>query len=368
MLTLDTDPPKNIAPMRHSFLFVDDEDYVLRSFERDFDFDADLTLVKSPKEAFQKLAKKTYSVIISDLRMPGTSGITFLEQVKKKYPNTVRILITGKGDFDSAVEAINKVDLFSFIEKPWNSTVLNEIFTKAIEHLNILLENKRLTSEYSSKCSQLGFLTVNLEDEVQKRTTSMLLGMVNALDLRDTETHWHSKRVALFSHHLAIHLNLPENMLLEIERGALLHDVGKIGVSDTILLKPAKLTDEEWQEMRRHAEYGYRILEHIEFLGDARKLVWQHHERFDGKGYPRGLKGSDIYVGARIFAIIDTYDAITSDRPYRKARSHEVACEEIEKMSGTQFDPEIVDVWKRIPKYEILKLREDTLKPDAGLR
>ena len=119
--------------------------------------------------------------------------------------------------------------------------------------------------------------------------------------------------------------------------------------------------------MRRHAEFGYRILENVSFLGDARILVWQHHERWDGAGYPHGLKGKDICVGARIFAVIDTYDAITSDRPYRKAQPHGAACEEISKMVGTQFDPDIVAAWNAIPEHEILHLREQAFRPTAGL-
>ena len=305
--------------------------------------------------------------MISDLRMPGTDGIAFLEKVKKRSPSSVRILISGRADFDSTVDAVNRVELFSFISKPWDFAGLRETLSRAVEHAQMSMENAQLTHNLNQMCSRLGFLTTNLEKEVQARTTSMLLGMVNALDLRDTETHWHSRRVALFCHRLGAELGLEGNVLLEIERGALLHDVGKIGVSDTILLKPGKLTDEEWVEMRRHAEYGYRILENVEFLGDARLLVWQHHERWDGGGYPRGLTGEDIYIGARIFAVIDTYDAMTSDRPYRKALPHQVAREEIDKWCGKQFDPAVVEAWNRISEKELLELRELAFSPTGGL-
>jgi len=266
-----------------------------------------------------------------------------------------------------AIQVINRVGLFNFVAKPWEPYELRDIIRRAMEHHAISVENRRLNMLLSSKCTELGQLAHGLENEVHNRTTSLLLGLVNALDLRDTETQWHSRRVALYSRRLAEELGIHGDDMLAIERGALLHDVGKIGVSDTILLKPGKLTEEEWEEMRRHSEYGYRILEGIDFLGDARLLVWQHHERWDGNGYPQKLKGKESYVGARIFAIIDTYDAMTSDRPYHKALPFEVACEEIDKMSGTQFDPEIVAAWKRIPPNEIHSLRESVSNPNAGI-
>jgi putative nucleotidyltransferase with HDIG domain len=353
---------------KRSLLCVDDDKTILNAFERDLmGINIKLSLAHSAEEGLRKLEKEQFALVLTDLRMPGTDGITFLQKVAKKSPDTVRMLISGRADFSSAVDAINKAGLFSFIAKPWNTETLKETIESALAHYDILKENKRLTSALSEKCAELGFLTINLEKEVQARTTSMLLGMVNALDLRDTETHWHSKRVALYSHKLAEKLAISDKEMLDIERGALLHDVGKIGVSDTILLKPGKLTPQEWQEMRRHADYGYQIIKNIDFLGNARKLVWQHHERWDGKGYPKGLAGKDIYIGARIFAIIDTYDAITSDRPYRKAQSHQVACAEIEKMAGTQFDPEIVKIWAQIPEHELSELRDLAFTPTAGL-
>jgi HD-GYP domain-containing protein (c-di-GMP phosphodiesterase class II) len=153
-----------------------------------------------------------------------------------------------------------------------------------------------------------------------------------------------------------------------VERGALLHDIGKIGVSDTILLKPGKLTDEEWVEMRKHSMHGHEILRGIEFLGNARLVVRSHHERFDGKGYPDGLAGARIPIGARIFAVIDTYDAMTSDRPYRKALPASVAREEIVKQSGTQFDPACADAFLGIPQPELDALREEVASREtAGL-
>lgn len=353
---------------KHHILFVDDDPAVLASFKREFrDFDAELSVAETAEQGLRKVEEQQYSLVISDLKLPGADGIKLLQSVSRRFPDTVRILISGQADFDSAVKAINQTGLFGFVTKPWSSASLRDTVHRALEHYDMTLENKKLTAALSVKCTELGIMTISLEKEVQARTTSMLLGMVNALDLRDTETHWHSRRVALFARRLAEELALDEAQILEVERGSLLHDVGKIGVSDTILLKPGKLTPEEWVEMKRHAEYGYQILKHVEFLSDARNLVWQHHERWDGGGYPRGLKQKEIYVGARIFSIIDTYDAMTSDRPYRKALSHDIACKEIRDMAGTQFDPEIVEAWEKIPESDLVRLRELTFSPAYGL-
>jgi HD-GYP domain-containing protein (c-di-GMP phosphodiesterase class II) len=156
---------------------------------------------------------------------------------------------------------------------------------------------------------------------------------------------------------IARELGVPARDLVDIDRGSLLHDIGKIGVSDNILLKPAKLTEEEWVEIRKHPGIGYHILKGIDFLKEAARLVLQHHEKFDGTGYPQGLAGKDILLGARIFAVVDTFDAMTSDRPYRKALSYQIARDEIIRFSGRQFDPGIVQVFLSIPEEKWLEIR-----------
>ncbi|MDJ0762036.1 MAG: response regulator [Myxococcota bacterium] len=356
--------PKNLR----NILFVDDEPLILRAFARDLNKSAvDVTLARTAAEALELLKRQSFSVVLSDFQMPGMDGIALLEEVRRIDPDAVRVLVSGKADVKMAIQVINRVGLFNFISKPWDPYEIRDVVRRAVEHYAIAIENRRLSTMLSAKCAELSYLARGLESEVQDRTTSLLLGLVNALDLRDTETQWHSRRVALYSHRLAEQLGLTGETLLTIERGALLHDVGKIGVSDTILLKPGKLTEEEWIEMKRHAEYGYRILEGIDFLGDARLLVWQHHERWDGNGYPNQLKGEESYIGARIFAVIDAYDAMTSDRPYRKALDHDVACKEIQNGRGTQFDPKIVEAWEEIPTDEIIALRDSVADPKAGL-
>lgn len=187
----------------------------------------------------------------------------------------------------------------------------------------------------------------DMSDELRDAYTGTLESLVTALDVRDQETRGHSVRVAHHSVDIAQMLGIKDDEeLLTFYRGALMHDVGKIGVPDAILLKPAKLTEEEWEFMRRHPALGYRILAQVPYLRPAAKIVLAHHERWDGDGYPRKLKGEDIPLGARIFAICDTYDAIISDRPYRKGQSPDAALTEILRCAGTQFDPKVVEAFE----------------------
>jgi HD-GYP domain-containing protein (c-di-GMP phosphodiesterase class II) len=182
--------------------------------------------------------------------------------------------------------------------------------------------------------------------------------MVAVLDYRDTETQWHSRRVSRFTRRIAEELGVSdERELRTIEMGSLLHDIGKIGVRDAVLLKPGPLDQEEWVEMREHPRLGWALLQRIEFLREASEIVLQHQERFDGSGYPAGLKGESIVLGARLFAVADTYDAITSDRPYRRAQPHAAAVTEIQRVSGTQLDPRVVRAFCAVPESEWVSIR-----------
>lgn len=187
---------------------------------------------------------------------------------------------------------------------------------------------------------------MNRETDVLERADAAFAeALVEALDIREHETGEHSKRVACHTLVLARRLIADTDQLRQIYWGALLHDVGKIGVSDVVLLKQDALNEDEWMEMRTHPEKGYRIVSQIPGMEQAAEIVFSHEERFDGSGYPRGLRGEQICLGARLFAVIDTLDAITSDRPYRKAGSFEQARDEITSMSGIQFDPQAVQAF-----------------------
>jgi putative nucleotidyltransferase with HDIG domain len=194
-------------------------------------------------------------------------------------------------------------------------------------------------------------------DRIELAYSHTLEALISALDAREHETLRHSKRVSEYTLLLARNLGIPKSELVDIARGSLLHDIGKIGISDNILLKPSKLNPEEWVEIRKHPDIGSAILKRIDFLEGAAELVLQHHERFDGTGYPRGLKGDDILLGARVFALVDTFDAMTSDRPYRKALSYEAAREEIARCSGKQFDPRLADCFLEVEEAVWLEIK-----------
>jgi putative nucleotidyltransferase with HDIG domain len=185
-----------------------------------------------------------------------------------------------------------------------------------------------------------------------------LLGLVSALDLRERNTRLHSQRVREYTELIADRFGVDKKAKREIGFGALLHDVGKIAVPDQILLKPDKLTDDEWKEMRKHPDAGYRIVKRIGFLKEAAEVVHAHHERYDGKGYPRGLKGDEIPLGARLFMVADVYDALTSVRPYRSPMMYEEAAAEIKRQSGSHFDPAIVDTFIAIAPEQLQEISE----------
>jgi HD-GYP domain-containing protein (c-di-GMP phosphodiesterase class II) len=197
----------------------------------------------------------------------------------------------------------------------------------------------------------------SLEDAY--RTT--LKALAAALETRDHETHGHSQRVVSFSLRLGYELGLDKEQLKSLEFGSLLHDIGKIGVPDAILRKPAALDEDEWIKMRQHPLHGQQILRGIEFLDGAARVVAQHHEKWDGSGYPLGLRGEDIDLNARIFAVADAFDALTSDRVYRTARPYEAAAEELDRCAGQHFDPKVVEVFHRVSKEEWEALRRHPL-------
>jgi len=230
---------------------------------------------------------------------------------------------------------------------------------KALEKRRLVLENREYQRDLESKVAERTVELVlkrreieELYEKLQISYETTLEALAAALDTRDTETQGHSMRVSEYTTVIARRMGVKDPELTEIRRGALLHDVGKIGIPDAVLRKPGKLTSEEWEEMRRHPEIGYRILSGIKFLEPSLPIVIAHQERFDGSGYPRGLKREEIPLGARIFAVVDTLDAMTSDRPYRKALRYEDAREEIIRNSGLQFDPRVVEVFLSIPPEE----------------
>ena len=331
-------------------LIVDDEHYirgVLTKLLSSEGFQSDTA--EDVQEAMQKLAENEYEMVLTDVTMPGLDGFQLLQHVSNHYPEIAVMMITGVSDINLAVRALSN-GAYDYVTKPFNLLELKSKIDNALHRRRLVCENRQYQFHLERRVEDQTAELRKVLGTISHAYSHTLEALINALDARERETQRHSKRVSEYTMLLARQLNIPAAEFIEVERGALLHDIGKIGISDAILLKPAKLTEEEWVEVRKHPEIGFQILRGIDFLNEAARMVLQHQERFDGTGYPQRLAGKEILLGARIFAVVDTFDAMTSDRPYRKALGYQTAREEIIRCSGTQFDPEIVECFLEVPE------------------
>jgi response regulator RpfG family c-di-GMP phosphodiesterase len=341
-------------------MFVDDEINICRAMERTLGRQRTLALetFTSPTEALKRIGENAFDVVISDLRMPEMDGIEFLTNVRRTRPETRRLLVSGFADFETAQTAINTVGVDRLLTKPWNNEDLIRAVQASAEHVTLLRDNARIQQELRDTADELARINRSLDEELDIRTTNLFEGLIAALDMRDSETKWHSRRVGLYARRLATEMGITGKELDDIERGSILHDIGKIGVRDFVLQKPGPLDESEWVEMKRHPAFGFEILKDMMFLEGARLIPLHHQERWDGSGYPSGLDGEQISIGARIFSVVDTLDAITSNRPYRKAREYAVARAEIERCNETQFDPKVVAAFLRVPPGDWSDIRK----------
>ena len=350
--------------MNH-ILFVDDDPLLTRAFRRMFQAPAFHVETAADGPAALALAEAhPPDVILADYQMPLMNGAELLGKVRKRWPDVVRMLVTGHSDFRAAVDAVNQGEVFRILRKPWDDQEMRFSVKLALEMRQLARDRDSLARAIAEKSvaeqkahDELVTLNENLEAIVHRRTRDMLDALSGALDVRDNETELHSRRVSAYAHRLAVELELPGDECRVVEQGALLHDIGKIAVPDAVLLKPGALDDEEWAVMRRHPMVGADLLASADWLSGVREIVAQHQERWDGQGYPLGLSGDAICVGARIFAVVDTYDAVTSDRPYRQGRPYQAARDEIERVAGTQLDPAVVEAWLRVPEQVWVQIR-----------
>jgi response regulator RpfG family c-di-GMP phosphodiesterase len=341
-------------------LIVDDDEFVLRALSRALQAAGfDTRCYASAEAALEAVERDAPRVVISDYMMPEMDGIAFLKQARERAPNAARILCTAAEDFRIALQAVNSGEVYRIVAKPWHQHELVGTVTQAAESSRLRSENERLTAEVQRQNERLRELNVGLEEMVRARSQALLEGLISALDYRDAETQWHSRRVSLYARRLAQALAVVDPELTSIEHGALLHDIGKIGIADRVLLKPGPLAPQEWVEMKKHPELGWALLQRVDYLKPAASIVLQHQEKWDGSGYPAGLAGDEIVLGARIFGIVDTLDAITSDRPYRKARPFSDARAEIVRCAGTQFDPRCVEAFLDVSQDEWERIRVD---------
>jgi len=299
-----------------------------------------------------------FELLLSDLMMPDLDGIGLLELTKEKYPDMPVVMVTAVHDISVALKAIRD-GAYDYLLKPFEREQLLATVSRALENRRLKLENRtyqtNLESLVEARTDQLQAAMASLERSYD--ITLEALG--DALDLKDAETEGHSKRVTAFTIAIARAMGLPREQIAMIARGAFLHDIGKMAIPDNILRKPGKLDTNEMDLMREHCYHGYQMIKKIPFLSEVSEIVYSHQEKFDGTGYPRGLKGKEIPLGARIFSIADTLDAMTSDRPYRPKQSLHAARVEIEKYSGRQFDPDVVKVFLEMPDKIWEDLRKD---------
>jgi putative nucleotidyltransferase with HDIG domain len=329
--------------------------------------------VTSGEEAILALqSEDSYALLLSDLVMEGMNGLSLLEKVRRLHPQIPVVMVTAIHDISVALDAIRR-GAYDYLLKPFEREQLLASVRRALENRRLKLENlayqNKLEALVSARTELLQRAMAELERamaELERSYDITLEALGDALDLKDAETEGHSKRVTAFTMAIARAMDLPHDEIRVIARGAFLHDVGKMAIPDAILRKPGRLTPEEQMLMREHAFLGYQMLRRIPFLREAANIVYSHQERFDGTGYPRGLRGDQIPLGARIFAVADTFDAITSDRPYRAAQSISAARREIEKHAGRQFDPKVVDTFISISDELWQNLRDEIDAPSSS--
>lgn len=321
----------------------------------------DTAMAGGAEEAFDRLRHDPpYDLVLSDVMMPGTDGLSLLDRIGADFPALPVVMFTAVHDIHVATNAFRR-GAIDYLLKPFERFQLLNVVARAVEHGRMRQQHWTYQQNLEDVVTaRTGKLRATMQD-LERSYDITLEAMGGALDLRDAETEGHCKRVTAYTLELARKVGLNVEELRILARGALLHDIGKISTPDCVLLKPGKLDPREIQIMRQHCERGYEMVRRIPFLRDASELVYSHQERFNGCGYPRGLKGEEIPLGARIFAIADALDAMTSDRPYRQGRSMLEAREEIVRCSGEQFDPDLVQTFLQVPPERWLELRAEAM-------
>jgi response regulator RpfG family c-di-GMP phosphodiesterase len=287
--------------------------------------------------AVDRLRTMERGMVLTDTELPGGSGMELLAAARERHPDLGVLMLSRSRDAEAAVHAIQEGAL-DYVVKPASADELQRRIISSVERQRLLLQHR----DYQRSLEQC---VVQRTRELQQTYEQVLNSLGEAVAARHCETQSHTQRVTELSLRLARALGLRGPALTGLEWGAALHDVGKIGIPDSILLKPASLTSEEWETMKRHCEIGHQMLRGFEFLRDALAVVLHHHEHYDGSGYPFGLHGETIPFSARIFAVVDAYDAMTSDRPYRSSLDPSEARHELARCAARQFDPGVVDAF-----------------------
>jgi putative nucleotidyltransferase with HDIG domain len=340
-------------------LVVDDEAHVRSMIAATLERQGyDIVLASGGREAIDSLDSDSFELILTDIVMQDGNGLALLERIHEQSPNLPVIMVTAIHDISVAIDSMRR-GAYDYLLKPFEREHLVATVQRALDHRQALQESHSYQQNLEQVVRARTEMLRQAMEDLEHSYDVTLEALGDALDLKDSETEGHSKRVTAYTIALARAMGISPGEIKVIARGAFLHDIGKMAIPDEILRKPGKLTPEEQEVMREHCARGYQMLRKIPFLSEAAEIVFAHQEHYDGSGYPSGLSGADIPIGARIFAVADTLDAITSDRPYRMARTFDAAREEIIRCSGTQFDPSVVEVYLRIPNELWLELRSE---------
>ena len=351
------------APPRRKVMIVDDEPSILEVVRRLLELDGyDVAPRSSAERALEELRNPDHGIgiVLTDINMPGKTGLELIEELHQADERVITLVMTGQATVDNAVDSI-RYGAYDFIQKPISRQQLSAVVKRAFDYHHLLDENRDYQLHLEDMVKLKSAEVTQSLEETKRFYEFTLEALVGLLDAREQDSGKHSIRVRELALVLGRYLGLPEAALKALAHGALLHDIGKIGIPDTVLRKPGALSPEEREIMEAHPDIGYNILRTAPWLQKAAEIVHSHHEKFDGSGYPRGLRGDNICLGARIFAVVDTYDAMRCERVYRASVPIQEAVTEIKQHTGTQFDPAIVDAFLECqPALEqvLLKLAE----------
>ncbi len=350
--------------MAHRDILIVDDDRQVREVLHQIFISAgyNCLLASDGREGVEVFKASRPPLVVTDLKMPGMTGIELLQQVRAVDGDAAVIVLTGAADVKTAIASL-KLGAHDFIMKPVNIDELLIATERALERRQLLIERREYQELLEQRVLEATRDLASAYRQLQDTYRSTLEALGSALDTRDVGTEAHSRRVHGYALATAHEHGVPEADLPDLAHGVLLHDIGKIGIPDAILLKPGPLTTAEWKIMRRHPEIGKALIERIPFLRGAVPIVWSHHEKWDGSGYPRRLKGEEIPLGARIFMVVDAFDAMTFDRPYSKAKPFDVAKAEIRRCAGAHFDPAVVASFFRVPEALLEEIRRKSVEP-----
>jgi len=326
---------------QETILFVDDNNFTLQVLKDLFAGSSFRVLTAdSAADAMNIIRREEIAVVVSDNIMPTTNGLEFLSSLKVHSPSTVKVLMSAYADLDSALAAINRSEVFRYILKPWQDDDIKSTINAALNRYRLNLNMRR-------------------EDEAVMRS------LAQTIELKDSSTSGHCDRVAIYAKLLAEALELPKDFQREIKYGSWLHDCGKIGIAEEILNGSERLTDDEFEKMKQHSQWGAEVAAKANLSTVTRNIILYHHEHFDGSGYPAGLAGEAIPLEARLVAVADVFDALITDRPYRNRYDYSESMEILASMSGTNLDPALVKLFIGVITQELVATLLSQLMPGA---